>query len=207
MKDTDSWTQFPPKSLRALTQGRRMDDSHALCITLSQFGRTILYTIRCLLWDFICIIFSSQTFSYPRSNYQRDLSSVLTGLGTQTRRLSSTFPDRDEDKAAPKEPESIWITTPSSQSSNTAITLTALSPDCPLAKAEEPPFLLMKEWICPRLHQRTSPSQGRSLMVWVSVQMPSSAQISCKSMCGSPYTNLCSLLEPCRVEDWIGISL
>lgn len=102
----------------------------------------------------------------------------------------------------------------SSKSSNTAITLTALSPDCLLGKPKETLVPEFKELICLHLHELTSTSQRgvswhgfQSNLHTLKAQLSSSAQIPCKSVRSSPYISLCASLKACRVEDWIGISL
>lgn len=125
-------------------------------------------------------------------------------------RVRSSFSGAsDQDKPAPTEPQSpVWVITPAPKSSNTATTPTALNPYCLPGKAKETPVPEFRELICLHLREPTSPSRRgvywhgfQSNLDTLKAQLSSSAQISCKSVRGSPYTSLCGSLKSCRVED------
>lgn len=72
LKNTDYLTQIPLRPLQTLFQLRRRTESHRPWRICSPFSRTLLHIIIVLLG--VCN--SSQTFSYLRSNYHRDICSL-----------------------------------------------------------------------------------------------------------------------------------
>lgn len=128
-----------------------MGDSLCPCITLLQFSRLLLPIIIDILGDFVRIIFSSQSFSCPRLNYERVLS-LLSGLPGHKPSECSTFcVDREEEKAAPREYQSPpWIITPAPESPEST------KSRLPVWKSH--PQSLSLELIFLPLHKPTSPS-------------------------------------------------